>query len=135
MLLDDWRLNRSRKDTKPNRDFANLLCANGIEYTTEFCVGGKLFDFKIGKYLVEVDPTITHNSTFSIYGEEAVIKPCYHHLKSSIAIDNGYICIHIFDWLDKQDIINKIKKNSIVGVQKERIQPVYYNMKSMCLSD
>ena len=38
-----------------------------------------------------------------------------------MAEENGYYCIHIFDWMDKQEVIDKIKQG-LVPVTRGRIR-------------
>lgn len=83
---------------------------NDIQY--EFHLDGYLYDIKKGKkFLIEVDPTVSHNINKSyayIVGISKNNKPIdinYHYEKTKNALKNHYKCIHIFDW----DDIEKIK--------------------------
>lgn len=95
-------------DSKPNREFADKLSASNISYSREFVVGRKRFDFKVDNNLVEIDPTETHNSTWGIFGEDG-INPEYHLLKTKLATEHGYRCIHVWDWDDPDKIISLLK--------------------------
>lgn len=100
-----------------NNEFANLLKLNNIEFEREFALKHFSYDFKIGNTLVEIDPTYTHNSTKGPYFNKHYTNPKqhdYHLNKSNIAQENGYFCIHLFDWDNKHKIINMfIKKQKL----------------------
>ena len=54
------------------------------------------------KILLEVNPSYTHNTVGNHYG--IVRHPDYHRLKTMAASQQGYRCIHIFDWDDLQKV-------------------------------
>ena len=103
-------------DSKPNLDFAAKLDSLNISYEREFVLLKYVYDFKIDNILVEINPSITHNSSINIFGGEPKSSD-YHLKKSQLAWDNGYECIHIWDWDDVGRIINylsSIVKDKIV---------------------
>lgn len=110
MLTKKWK---EANDSKPNRDFADLLDSNNINYEREFRCGKYSYDFKIGNNLVEINPTATHNTHFNPYGKNRV-DDMYHFNKSNVAKDSGYHVIHVFDWDDKSKIINLLKRRDTV---------------------
>lgn len=111
MLSKEWV---EANDSKPNRDFASLLDANNITYEREFRCGKYSYDFKVGNTLIEINPTATHNTYFSPYGDKSVKDRYYHRDKSKLASDSGYNVIHVFDWDDKSKVINLLKRRDIV---------------------
>lgn len=110
MLTKRWL---EANDSKPNRDFAELLDSNNITYEREFRCGKYSYDFKVGNTLVEINPTATHNTHFNPYGKNR-INNMYHVNKSNVAVCNGYHVIHVFDWDDKSKIINLLKRRDTV---------------------
>lgn len=102
-------INKSNSISKINQKFASLLKENSISFEQEFVLGNRKFDFKIGNMLIEIDPSYTHNSTigcgFNGHYENPLPKN-YHLEKSKLAQENGYFCIHVFDWDDWNKIIN-----------------------------
>lgn len=54
-------------NSKPNREFENLLKNNNIDYIREFPICNKSYDFNVGNILIEIDPYATHNSTWGLY--------------------------------------------------------------------
>lgn len=102
-LTEDAKRSNGSKDSSYNISFAQLLTDNNILFDREVTVGKYIYDFKVGNYLIEVNPSPTHNITWSPYSEQGIDKN-YHKNKSKNAIDNGFRCIHVWDW-DKKDIL------------------------------
>lgn len=100
-------------DSKPNREFAELLSKNNILYEREFGIGRKAFDFKVGNILIEINPSSTHNSTWGLYGCPPTEKN-YHQLKTHLAEDNGYRCIHIWDWDCLEKVVELLKSRQTI---------------------
>lgn len=100
-------------DSGPNRKFALLLDEQGIVHEREFPLGGYSYDFKVGNILIEIDPWVTHNSTFSPFGREPVAKD-YHMKKSRCAAEQGYRCIHVWDWDSPEAIVSLLHKRPVV---------------------
>ena len=111
-------------DSSYNRSFAKLLYTNSIVYDKEFLLGKYSYDFKVGDTLVEINPTATHNTHFSPYGDKSIKDKYYHRDKSSCAKDSGYNVIHIFDWDDKDKIINLLKDRCTIYARKCDIREV-----------
>lgn len=117
-------------NSQPNIKFSQLLENHSISYEREFAIGSKSYDFKVEKYLIEINPYFSHNSTFGIYDNEPLDK-YYHYNKSKLAFENGYICIHVFDWTDKSKVIDILKGNlSFDFKQKEEPDCYIYNSKT-----
>ena len=90
-----------------NEDFAKLLDQNNIKYEREYCINKYSYDFKIDNILVEINPTATHNINWNPYkkdSKEIKIDKNYHLYKTKLAENNGFKCIHVWDW----DNINTI---------------------------
>lgn len=98
----------SGNNSTVNKTFEQLLLKNNIKYEREVNVGKYIFDFMVNDILVEINPTITHNSIFSPYGDHKGIDKEYHQNKTLCAIQNNYKCIHVWDWDDKNKIINML---------------------------
>lgn len=111
-------------DTKPNIAFANLLDNANIEYEREFPILGKLYDFKVGNILIEINPFATHNSTWSPFSEHSGLDKRYHYDKTLLAKQNGYRCIHVFDWDDLFKILNLLKKRETIYARDCTIKEV-----------
>lgn len=109
---------RKKKETEPNKKFANLLLANHIEFEQEFVLENKSFDFKVNNILIEINPTATHNSIKLPYPPYKGKESNYHSLKSKLAEKYGYRCIHIWDWDDINKIINLLILRPKIGARQ-----------------
>lgn len=107
-----------KKFTLPNNQFAELLERENISYMREFSLELKSYDFKVGNNLIEINPTITHNSNWSPYGTHQGIDKNYHLEKSNISKSHNYRCIHIWDWDDKEKIVNSLKNKTPIQARK-----------------
>lgn len=106
-----------------NIEFEELLKENNIDYEREFPIGSYSYDFKIGNYLIEIDPYATHNSTWGIRNNPPK-SSSYHKQKSDIAKEKGYFCIHKFDWDDALKIIMLLQSKSQVGARECQVREV-----------
>ena len=91
-------------DSRPNKEFSELLERFNIDYEREFVLHSKRFDFRVGKNLIEINPSFTH-TTSNLVRSVAKSKT-YHKEKSEIALQGGFRCIHVWDWDNVQAIIN-----------------------------
>ena len=112
-ITDDCRNSGNGYRSKPNEYFAKLLEDKGIKYEREFKLLKYSYDFRIGNTLIEINPTITHTASLSIYDADYSKYKSYHKEKSQLAEENGFRCIHVWDWTNLDillDIINPNKK-------------------------
>lgn len=116
--------------SKVNLAFKKKLDALGIENKLEFCLKGRNYDFKVeDDLLIEINPTYTHNSSITVSIGHSYIKPKeidYHFKKSQLAMENGYRCIHIWDWDDKDKIINLLKPKTTLYARKLEVKEVSF---------
>ena len=115
-MRKEARLNGT-SDSTDNKFFEQLLINNNIKYEREFPIGKFSYDFKVDNVLIEIDPTATHNSTWRPFHDTGLDKN-YHLNKTNVAKEHGFRCIHIFDWDDKQKIINLLKNRQSVPARK-----------------
>ena len=111
----------------PNKEFAKLLDDNMIEYEREFVLGRYSYDFKVGNVLIEINPFATHNSTWGLFGEKDKKDRLYHKNKTVKAIENGFRCIHVWDWDSKDKVINLLKNKNIIYARNCEIKDVPEN--------
>lgn len=114
----------SKAISKINLHFEELLDKNNIIHLKEFRIKNLSYDFKLNNNIViEIDPTSYHNINWNPKREP--MKLDYHLNKSLLAEENGYFCIHIFDWDDWDKIINLIKDDKeIIYARKCEIKEV-----------
>lgn len=109
----DWACQRKEihgdwgSGSKTNNAFAKLLNSHNIDFEQEFVIGSYIYDFKVGNTLIEINPSATHNVTWSPYGAPKKDKT-YHLNKTLNAEQEGYRVIHVWDWDDKDLIINQL---------------------------
>ena len=87
----------SGNNSNVNKNFFNLFKIFFNDIQKEFRLENYSYDFKINRYLIEIDPSIIHNSTFSVFKNVKPKDKYYHQNKSKVAQKYGYRCIHIFD--------------------------------------
>lgn len=122
----DWQYQRPEVrrysgNSKPNRDFEDLLKESNLSYTREFALENFSFDFKVGDVLIEIDPSPTHNTEWNPFGRKC-IDSLYHKRKSEAASRNRYRCIHVFDWDDVNKIVNILKDRETLYARKCEIR-------------
>lgn len=109
--LDVCRNSYNHKDSIPNILLRQYMKDNHVECEYEFPLGRYVYDCHIlnSNILIEINPTATHNSYFSPWNTPK--NPYYHRKKFELAASKGFICIHIFDWMDCKAIIQDILKS------------------------
>lgn len=123
----------SRNNSIVNKHFDIYLKECFIEHDSEFHVENFSYDFKIGDYLLEIDPYATHNSSWGIFGNP---KPFdYHRNKTLTASNNGYTCIHIFDWTNVDIILAGVLNKSMRIVDTGKPVKHIFNTKTMSLTN
>ena len=120
-------------ESKPNNTFAQKLKENNIEFEREFRLGNYSYDFKINNILIEINPTVTHNITWSPFN--TIPEKEYHFNKSECAKNNSYRCIHIFDWDDIDKIINLLKQRKTVYARNCDIKEIDKNTVQIFLNN
>ena len=100
---------KPQRISKLNKKFQQYLAENNIESTMEVNIGNKFFDLCIPacKTVVEIDPSYTHNTEGCNHFNHKIPLD-YHISKTQIAMQNGYRCIHVFDWDDWDKVIQLV---------------------------
>ena len=122
------------RNSKPNLAFSMLLDDRGITYSREFLIVNRYYDFKVRNILIEIDPFPTHNTLWNPYGDKRGIPESYHYDKSHLAEENGYQCIHIFDWDDVDKIIRLLQDRETIYARKCEIREVSMNNTAVFLN-
>lgn len=129
-LLDDLKYNKKKKNSIPNERFAKLLDSSKTAYEREYTIGMKSYDFKVNKYLIEINPFATHNSTWGAYCKNGV-DSMYHFNKSKLAEENNLICIHVFDWFNIDSLLDVLTdKCELKYKQLEYPRCIIFNYKT-----
>lgn len=114
-----------RTISKYNQAFVKHLSEIGLAAELEFNLGRYSYDFRIERTLIELDPSITHNSYMSIFNKESSgLDKNYHLEKSTLAKENGYRCIHVFDWDDWDKVIQLLTPSTTLYARNLEIREV-----------
>ena len=111
--------NKHLKISKQNLQFAELLKRAQIKFEYEFDKIEKenkyfySYDFYLPDYnlLVEINPTFSHSTVSNCFNWS--VEKEYHYNKTKLAKQNGYNCICIWDWDDKEAVVQAIKENTL----------------------
>ena len=132
-LRDDFDM--SRCISKENQKFADFLSAHRIRTSYEYKIGNKSYDILLeGKnILIEIDPSYTHNSTNKVLlkgqGRGSQKSRAYHYMKTKTAMQNGFICLHKFDWVSDMDILRIIRQiHRYQFIQEEKPRLHWYHI-------
>ena len=108
-MTDECKELQGQIISSTNRKFGDLLSKNSISYELEHRIENNSYDINITNknILIEIDPTYTHNTVGNHWNKG--LDRYYHSNKTKLAEDNGFRCIHIWDWDNWNDIINMIK--------------------------
>lgn len=122
-----------RTISKLNLAFKEFLESKDIQVDElEFPLDRRSFDFKINNTLIEIDPSITHNAYMSIFDKDSSgLDRNYHCEKSKLAEENGFRCIHIFDWDKWEKIIQLIQPSEKLfakNLQLKEVNPAECNL-------
>lgn len=115
----------TNSESTSNLTFKQLLEDNNIEYTREFPLENFQYDFKVGNTLIEINPSITHNTVVDPWNEP--INEQYHKNKSLVAQKNGYKCIHVWDWDNVNLIVDMLRPKTIIDSEECEIREVSVN--------
>ena len=98
------------KISKTNQAVKDFFEAeSGVELEYEHMIHRKSFDFLIKNtnVLLEVNPSYTHSDIANHWGGK--VTPDYHLMKTTVAEESGYRCIHLFDWDNLEKIATMLK--------------------------
>lgn len=121
--------------SKINKNIAKKLEEKGIEFSQEYRLNNYSYDFKIGNYLIEIDPTVTHNLDWCPFGNSKILPVDYHRKKSLNAINNKFICVHIFDWMNFDYYLGLILSGDLKVRDKGEIRIYNYDSKNKKLEE
>lgn len=111
-----------------NRHFGKLLSEYNLQYKFETKIENKSYDIHIldTNILLEIDPTYTHNAIGNHWDKKGTDKN-YHLEKTKLAVENGYRCIHVFDWDDVDKVIQLLVSKQTIYARKCAVAEIDYN--------
>ena len=106
-----------------NRRFGEILGSRKVKFEYEKTIGSKSFDIYVPdqKTVIEIDPSYTHSQLPNHYTRIPVDKT-YHRDRTYLAEENGYRCIHVFDWDDPEIIADMLMRHTVVYARFCRIE-------------
>ena len=112
-------IDSSKKISSYNINFWERLEEEWIKVDCyEFNLWEYWYDLKVWNTLIEINPFAFHNETWHPFNKRN--GPNYHLDKTKNAIEHWFQCIHVFNWDDKEKIINiLLPKQSIYARQCE----------------
>lgn len=128
----EWNCMRSEAhnshnvNSKPNLYVRELLDKYNIEYDIEFPIGKYVFDFKVGRTLIEVNPFATHNVNWSPYKNVKIDKD-YHQVKTNTGKNAGYNVVNLWDWDDIEKVIKSFMHKTTIYARKCEVKIVFKN--------
>lgn len=121
--------------SKINKQLAEKLEAIGLKTSLEKRINNLSYDICIEseKLLIEVDPSYTHSTIPTHWGTAR--DKYYHRDKSENALENGYRCIHIFDWDNWDKIIQMLLPRKSIYARKCEVYKLLPEVGNKFLSD
>lgn len=109
-MTEEFKQSQHFRISNVNKLFAGRLTSTGLDVEFEMPIGQKSYDLHLSgtNTLIEIDPTYTHNIIGNHWSSKGLDK-YYHRDKSQVAVDNGYRCIHVFDWDNWDKIVDMLK--------------------------
>lgn len=129
-MTDDCKEASGKIISKLNLQWVNKLADAGISTQTEFRIANKSYDLKVAdqNVLIEIDPTFTHNCMYNPFDHQSCgLDRSYHLTKTKIAQENGYRCIHVFDWDDTNKIVQLISPKESIYARQLQVREVPEN--------
>lgn len=119
------RYGRCTRISKVNMRFQKFLEDNRIQAQSEHFLYGKWYDFCLEdqKVFIEINPTYTHNIIGNHWGAGVPLE--YHLAKTNLAKENGYKCIHVWDWDDWNKILYMIMPRYRIFARNCKVFKIY----------
>lgn len=125
VMTDEYLSNSHFRISSENRSVGKLFEDAGFAVKYEFTIEDKVYDILLSDIntVIEVDPSYTHNVIGNHWAKTGVQED-YHKVKTALAHEHGYRCIHIFDWDDINKLINMLKPTSRIFARRCKIAEV-----------
>lgn len=117
--------------TKINKEWFEKLNGDILEFPLK----RYSYDIKKDNYLIEINPTHTHNSTFNIFQGKDPLPKDYHYNKRKFAEENGYKNFIIWDWDDENKIISFFKDKIKIFARNCKIKEIDKNKANLFLNE
>lgn len=121
-----------------NKTFHSILLEQGIQSEFERFIDRYSYDLVVEsrKILIDINPTITHNSYFSIFDKSSNgTEKDYHIKRRNIAFQHGYSYISIWDWDSWEDALDKVINLSEYKVDQQENPEKLWSRKDEVVKD
>ena len=110
VMTDEYLSNSHFRVSSENKAIGKLFEEAGFKVIYEFKIEDKMYDLLLPdiNVVIEIDPSYTHN-VIGNHWTKTGVQENYHKIKTAIAHEHGYRCIHIFDWDDVNKIVSMLK--------------------------
>lgn len=119
-MTDQCRESSASVISKTNKAIADKLNSAGLVCELDKIKLNRFsYDIHIlgTNILLEIDPTYTHNAIGNHWDKNGMDKN-YHLEKTKLATENGYRCIHVFDWDSLDSIIKLLMPKEVTYARK-----------------
>lgn len=132
-FLTQENIDKIRKNivSKINKEWFEKLNGDILEFPLK----RYSYDIKKDNYLIEINPTHTHNSTFNIFQGKNPLPKEYHYNKRKFAEENGYKNFIIWDWDDENKIISFFKDKMKIFARNCQIKEIDKNKANLFLNE
>ena len=119
---------KSNVISQVNKSVAKRLDDCRISNEFEYRIDRKSYDIHIKdtNILLEIDPTYTHNAVGNHWDKNGMDKR-YHLEKTKLAAENGYRCIHVFDWDNLDKVIQLLLPKKVVYARQCKVAEIDHN--------
>ena len=123
VMTDEYLSNSHFRISSENKSIGKLFEDEGFNVEYEFTIEDKMYDLLLPNIntVIEIDPSYTHN-VIGNHWTKTGVQEDYHKIKTAVAYENGYRCIHIFDWDDVEKIVNMLKLRSKIYARNCKIE-------------
>lgn len=125
---DKFKHSTHGRNSKRNKQFAELLQNYSIFNIPEYCIGDKFYDFYIPAYntAIELNGTRTHTTADNC---KFPALPVDYHINRTIYANNNNIdCIHVWDWDDYNVIAKAFRDTADTDVHVVEDKTCSYSM-------
>lgn len=120
-----YKLAKYTSNSKPNKYFSGLFDSAKIKYDSEVYLPSKTepgkgyrYDFRVGNTLLEINPWPFHNVTWSPLPETSIVNRQYHALKTKLAREYNYRCVHVWDWDSPEKVLQQLCSRTKIYARK-----------------
>lgn len=107
------------------KELQTVFAHSNMSAELEYVVGNRRFDLyiKSKNLLIEVDGSYWHSISSTV---KCPVSINYHYKKSSLAVSNGFNCIHIWDWDNLSDTVKCIADSNHIFMKPKSTPQLHW---------